>query len=64
MLPGEQFFPTPDNTYCVAWYRMNEARRLIVRGRLPRARYFSVTLYNAWLESFDYRRHRTSPSRK
>jgi hypothetical protein len=60
VLPGEQFFPTPDNTYSVAWYRMTDARRLVVRGRLPRARYFSVTLYNAWLESFDYRRHHIS----
>ncbi len=56
-VPGEQLFPTPDNTYSAAWYQVAEGQRLLVRGRLPRARYFSVTLYNAWLESLDYQRH-------
>jgi hypothetical protein len=59
-VPGEQLFPTPDNRYVVAWYRMGESKSMVMRGRLPKARYVSVTLYNAWLESLDYQRHRIS----
>ena len=57
-LPGEALFPTPDNTYRVAWYRFGRDQAMLVRGRLPAARYFSVALYNTWLETFDYRYHR------
>ena len=59
-VPGEQLFPTPDNTYSAAWFRRTQGEEPLVRGRLPRARYFSVTLYNAWLESLDYQRHTVS----
>ncbi|MDF1564738.1 MAG: hypothetical protein P1V51_16980 [Deltaproteobacteria bacterium] len=59
-VPGEQLFPTPDNRYSVAWFRLPEGGSLTMRGRLPEARYVSVTLYNAWLESLDYERHRIS----
>lgn len=55
---GEQLFPTPDNTYVVCWYRMGADQRIYVRGRLPRARYVSFCLYNTWMESLDYQRHR------
>ena len=55
-LDGEQFFPTPDNRYLLCWYRFGEDQVMILRGRLPKARYFSFTLYNAWMESFDYTR--------
>ena len=55
-LDGEQFFPTPDNSYLLCWYRFGEDQLMFVRGRLPKARYFSFTLYNAWMESFDYTR--------
>jgi hypothetical protein len=59
-IPAEQLFPTPDNRYRVMWYRIGGDQVLFVRGRLPRARYFSLTLYNAFLESLDYRRHTIS----
>ncbi|MEN8164189.1 MAG: DUF1214 domain-containing protein [Acidobacteriota bacterium] len=59
-IPEDRLFPTPDNTYRVARFAMNGARSLVLRGKLPVARYFSVTLYNAWLESYDYQRHRIS----
>ncbi|MES2643690.1 MAG: sulfotransferase [Myxococcota bacterium] len=55
-LDGEQFFPTPDNKYLLCWYRFGEDQVMFVRGRLPKARYFSFTLYNAWMESLDYTR--------
>jgi len=57
-IPAEQLFPTPDNRYQVAWYRLGPDHVMLVRGRVPKARYFGFTLYNAWLESLDYGRHR------
>lgn len=57
---GEQLFPTPDNKYLVCWYRFGDDQLMIVRGRLPKARYYSFALYNLWMESLDYTRHRIS----
>jgi hypothetical protein len=57
-VPGDQLFPTPDNTYRVGWYRLGPDQLMLVRGELPRARYFGLCLYNGWMESLDYERHR------
>lgn len=59
-VPGEGLFPTPDNHYRVCWYRFGADQMMFVRGRLPNARYSSFTLYNAWMESLDYTRHRVA----
>lgn len=59
-IPGEALFPTPDNTYQVCWYRFGRDQVMRVRGRLPKARYFSLSLCNAWMESLDYQRHTIS----
>jgi hypothetical protein len=56
-IPSEQLFPTPDNDYQVCWFRFGRDQVMLVRGRLPKARYFSLTLCNAWLETYDYTRH-------
>lgn len=56
-LDGERLFPTPDNTYQACWYRFGPDQAFVVHGRLPTARYFSLCLYNTWLESLDYTRH-------
>jgi hypothetical protein len=61
-LPSKRFitvdeqsvFPTPDNVYQVCWYRFGPGQAFIVRGRLPKAEYFGLCLYNAWMESLDY----------
>ena len=53
-LPGDRLFPTPDNVYQACWYRFGPGQALIVRGRLPNARYFGFCLYNAWLESLEF----------
>jgi hypothetical protein len=53
---GEALFPTPDNTYAVCWYRFGADQTMLVRGKIPKGRWFSVTLYNAWMESLDYTR--------
>lgn len=57
---AEALFPTPDNAYGMCWYRFGRDQLMLIRGRLPRCRYFAFTLYNAWLESFDYEHHRVS----
>lgn len=59
-IPGEALFPTPDNTYQVCWYRFGQDQVMLIRSRLPESRYFSLALYNAWMESLDYLNHRVS----
>ncbi|TNE88889.1 MAG: sulfotransferase [Deltaproteobacteria bacterium] len=59
-IPGEALFPTPDNTYQVCWYRFGRDQCMRVRAKLPTSRYFSLVLYNAWMESLDYTRHTIS----
>ena len=56
-VPVELLFPTPDNTYKLCWYELEPDQMIIVSGSLPKARYFSFTFYNVWLESYDYTRH-------
>jgi hypothetical protein len=59
-IPAGDLFPTPDNAYRVCWWRFGEDQLMFLRGQLPRARYFNLSLCNAWLESFDYTRHRVT----
>ncbi len=57
-VPADALFPTKGNEYRAAWFSLAEDHIMIIRGRLPEARYFGFCLYNQWLESFDYERHR------
>lgn len=59
-LEGAALFPTPDNTYVACWYRFGQDQLMLVRGRVPKARYWSLCLYNVWMESGEYRNHRVS----
>jgi len=59
-VPEDSLFPTPDNVYRVARFHVGDGQRLVLSGKPPVARYFSVTLYNRWLESYDYLKHRIS----
>jgi len=56
-VPVELLFPTPDNTYRICWYELGENEKMVIKGKLPSARYFSFTFYNVWLESYDYTKH-------
>jgi hypothetical protein len=56
-IPADQLFPTPDNEYRVCWFRFGRDQLMLLRGRVPKARYFSLTLCNAWMESYDASRH-------
>ncbi len=60
-LDGEGLMATPDNDYRVCWYRLTDDQIMLVRGRLPQARYFGLSVCNAWGESLDFVHHpRTS----
>nr|VFJ63322.1 MAG: Protein of unknown function (DUF1214) [Candidatus Kentron sp. DK] len=48
-------FATPDNHYLGGWYRLAEDEMLVMEGRAPACRYWSVQLCSRWLESHDYR---------
>jgi len=56
-VPAKALFPTPDNDYRACWFRLEDDQVLLVRGQLPPARYFGLSLCNAWMESFDYLNH-------
>jgi hypothetical protein len=60
IMEGAALFPTPDNTYAACWYRFGEDQLMFVHGRLGRSRYWSFCLYNAFMESLEYRDHRVS----
>ena len=47
-------FATPDNDYVGGWYALAEDEALVMEGRAPACRYWSVQLCSRWLESRDY----------
>ena len=47
-------FPTPDNEYVGGWYKLEEDEALVMEGRAPECRYWSVQLCSRWLESRDF----------
>ncbi len=47
--------PTPDIQYAGAWWKIREGEAVVVEGKPPKARYWSVQIFNRWLESPDYR---------
>jgi hypothetical protein len=59
-IPAGDLFPTPDNRYRVCWWRFGQDQVMLLRGRLPKARYFNLSLCNQWLESLDYTRLRVT----
>jgi hypothetical protein len=57
---GEELFPTPDNRYHACWYRFGSDQVMLVRGKMPKARYVGFSLCNAWMESLDYLHRRVN----
>ena len=47
--------PTPDIQYTGAWWTLGPDEAVVVEGRPPVCRYWSVQIFNRWLESPDYR---------
>ena len=50
----DSLFPTPDNEYVGGWYKLEEDEALVMEGRAPDCRYWSVQLCSRWLESRDF----------
>jgi len=50
----DSLFPTPDNEYVGGWYKLEENEALVMEGRAPECRYWSVQLCSRWLESRDF----------
>lgn len=51
------FYPTPDNKYVGGWYRLGPGDALVVEGRPPESRYWSLLLMSRWMESLDTAHH-------
>jgi hypothetical protein len=60
-VPAFVLRPRDQYRYRMLWFRVPRGQSLVVRGRLGRARYFGITLHNAWMESLDgaHRNHAT-----
>ena len=47
--------PTPDIQYNGAWWELKPDQVVVIEGKPLKARYWSVQIFNRWLESPDYR---------
>ena len=47
--------PTPDIQYTGAWWSLEPDEAVIAEGMAPLCRYWSIQIFNRWLESPDYR---------
>jgi len=54
------FFGTPDNAYEAGWFSLRPDQALVLTLRPPTCRYWSVQLWNRWMESIDARYHQGS----
>ncbi len=57
---GGVYYPTFDNIYLGGWYKLAEDEALVIEGEVPDAPYWSVSLQNRWMQSFDYLNHTVS----
>lgn len=48
---------TPDNHHSFGLFRLREDQGLFVRGRAPKCTYWSVHLWNPYLQTLDYEHH-------
>ena len=55
---GDALFPTLDNTYEGFFVDLAPDEAILLRGRLPRARYTSLVFYDRWWATPDYPRVR------
>jgi hypothetical protein len=51
---------TPDNVYALGAFRLEPHEALVVEGRSPACTYWSVQLWNRFMQSLDHRYHRVS----
>lgn len=51
---------TPDNHHAFGLFRLDDDQALYVRGRAPECVYWSVHLWNPYLQTYDYQNHRVA----
>ncbi len=52
---GGVFYPTFDNEYFGSWFYLEDDEALVIEGEVPDVDYWSVSLQNRWMQSFDDR---------
>lgn len=56
---GGIYYPTHDNQYFGAWYKLAAGEALLIEGEVPDGDYWALSLQNRWMQSLDYQ-HRQS----
>jgi len=57
---GGIFYPTFDNEYFGGWFYLEDDEALVIEGPVPKAPYWSVSLQNRWMQSFDSTGYQTA----
>ncbi len=50
------FYPTDDNEYHGAWFRLAEDEALVIEGTASDAPYWGLSLQNRWMQSLDHKK--------
>lgn len=53
---------TPDNMHAFGFFRLADDEALVIEGRSPECAYWSVHLWNPYLQTYDYAHHRCARS--
>lgn len=61
--PGNLAFSAMDIAYAQTLYRLGPDEALVMTGRFPRCRFANVTLWNRYLQSYDYNSRKVSLNR-
>ena len=62
--PGDMAFSAMDIAYAQAFFALGPEEALVMTGRFPKCRFANVTLWNRYLQSFDYNDRQISLNRK
>ena len=61
---GGIFYPTFDNLYFGGWISPGPDQAIVIEGKAPDVDYWSVSLQNRWMQSFDYAHFNTTLNNK
>jgi hypothetical protein len=60
MRTTESQWATPDNIHAFGFFKLEPDEALLLEGRSPDCSYWAIQVWNAYLQSFDYRYHQVS----
>ena len=63
MPPGDHALAAADAAYSMSPYLLGPDEALVIRARWPECRCANVNLWNRFMQTFDYTRHRSSLNR-